>query len=85
MPLLPSRDELFCEHFIAHGVTVDGGFVEYAVYPSHIVFQSHNISDVDASLIEPASCAAHRMDKIAPKLGSKILLFGAGPTDLVLA
>lgn len=78
-------DELFCEHFIAHGVMVDGGFAEYAVYPSFRVFQFHNISDVDATLIEPASCAAHGMDKIAPKLGSKVLLFGAGPTGLVLA
>lgn len=61
---------------------VDGGF--YAVYPSHRVFQFHNISDVDATLIEPASCAAHGMDRIAPKLGSKVL-FGAGPTGLMLA
>jgi hypothetical protein len=59
--------------------------VDGAVYPSHRVFQVHNISDVDTILIEPASCAAHGMDRIAPKLGSKVLLFGAGLTGLVLA
>lgn len=78
-------NELFCENFIAHGVMVDGGFAEYAVYPAHRVFTFHNLSDVDATLIEPASCVAHGLDKIAPKMGSRILLFGAGPTGLILA
>ncbi|KAL1848162.1 hypothetical protein VTK73DRAFT_10177 [Phialemonium thermophilum] len=77
--------ELFCDNFIAHGVMVDGGFAEYAVYPGHRVFKIHNLTDVDATLIEPASCVAHGLDKIAPKMGSKILLFGAGPTGLMLA
>lgn len=78
-------DELFCENFIAHGVTVDGGFAEYAVYPSKRVFHISNLSDVDATLLEPASCAAHGLDKIAPKMGSRVLVFGAGPTGLILS
>ncbi|KAL2861516.1 chaperonin 10-like protein [Aspergillus pseudodeflectus] len=77
--------ELFCEKFVAHGVTADGGFAEYAVYPAKRVFPFKGISDVDATLIEPAACAAHGIDKIAPHMGSKVLLFGAGPTGLVLA
>jgi D-arabinitol dehydrogenase (NADP+) len=77
--------ELFCENFIAHGVMVDGGFAEYASYPAHRVFTFKNLSDPDATLLEPASCAAHGMDKIAPSFGSKVLLFGAGPTGLMLA
>jgi D-arabinitol dehydrogenase (NADP+) len=40
---------------------------------------------VDATLLEPASCAAHGLDKISPKMGSSVLMFGAGPTGLVLA
>lgn len=47
------------------------------------VFKFKNLSDVDATLLEPASCAAHGLDKIAPKMGSSVLLFGAGPTGLV--
>lgn len=47
------------------------------------VFQIKNLSDVDATLLEPASCAAHGLDKIAPKMGSSVLMFGAGPTGLV--
>ena len=64
---------------------VDGGFAEYAAYPAHRVFTFKNLSDVDATLLEPASCAAHGMDKIAPQMGSSVLLFGAGPTGLILA
>lgn len=77
--------DLFCENFIAHGVVVDGGFAEYAAYPAHRVFKIKNLSDVDATLLEPAACAAHGVDRIAPAMGSKVLLFGAGPTGLMLA
>jgi D-arabinitol dehydrogenase (NADP+) len=76
---------LMCENFEAHGVTMDGGCAEYCAYPAGKVFKIHNLSDVDATLLEPASCAAHGLDRIAPKLGSSILMFGAGPTGLVLA
>ncbi|KAL4739714.1 chaperonin 10-like protein [Aspergillus similis] len=78
-------DELFCENFQAHGVTMNGGFAEYCAYPAGRVFKIQNLSDVDATLLEPASCAAHGLDKIAPKMGSRVLLFGAGPTGLILA
>ena len=53
--------------------------------PAGRVFPIKNLSDVDATLLEPASCAAHGLDKIAPKMGSSVLMFGAGPTGLVLA
>ncbi|KAI9681393.1 MAG: hypothetical protein M1817_002676 [Caeruleum heppii] len=76
---------LLCEHFEAHGVTLNGGFAEYCAYPAGKVFQIHNLTDVDATLLEPASCAAHGLEKIAPKMGSSVLMFGAGPTGLVLA
>jgi D-arabinitol dehydrogenase (NADP+) len=64
---------------------VDGGFAEYATYPANRVFKFKNLSDVDATLLEPAACAAHGLDKIAPQMGSSVLLFGAGPTGLILA
>jgi D-arabinitol dehydrogenase (NADP+) len=64
---------------------VNGGFAEYCAYPQGKVFPVHNLNDVDATLLEPASCAAHGLEKIAPKLGSSVLMIGAGPTGLVLA
>ncbi|KAL2759545.1 hypothetical protein ACRALDRAFT_2030825 [Sodiomyces alcalophilus JCM 7366] len=78
-------EELLCEHFEAHGVTMNGGFAEYCAYPAGKVFKIHNLTDVEATLIEPASCACHGLDKIRPRLGSSVLMFGAGPTGLMLS
>jgi threonine dehydrogenase-like Zn-dependent dehydrogenase len=66
-----------------HGINLPGGFAEYCAYPQAKVFKIHNLSDVEATLIEPASCAAHGLDRIRPRLGSSVLMFGAGPTGLV--
>ncbi|ODQ50376.1 alcohol dehydrogenase [Saitoella complicata NRRL Y-17804] len=76
---------LLCENFEAHGVTMNGAFAEYCAYPQQKVFKIKNLSNVDATLLEPASCAAHGLEKIAPKLGSSVLMIGAGPTGLVLS
>ncbi|KAI9799285.1 MAG: hypothetical protein M1833_004163 [Piccolia ochrophora] len=76
---------LLCENFEAHGVTMNGGFAEYCAYGAGKVFKIENLSDIDATLLEPASCACHGLDRIAPKMGSSVLMFGAGPTGLVLA
>lgn len=56
-----------------------------ASYTQGRLFKIKNISDVDATLIEPASCAMHGLEKIAPKAGSHALLIGAGPTGLMMA
>ena len=66
-------------------MTLNGAFAEYCAYPAGKVFKIHHLSDVEATLLEPASCAAHGLDRIAPKMGSSVLLLGAGPTGLVLA
>lgn len=59
--------ELFCENFIAHGDMVDGGFAGYAKYLAYRVLKFNNLSDVDATLLEPAACAARGLDRIAPR------------------
>ncbi|KFA78356.1 hypothetical protein S40288_05008 [Stachybotrys chartarum IBT 40288] len=76
---------LLCENFNAHGVTMNGGFAEYCAYPAAKVFKFKNLNWVDATLLEPASCACHGLERIRPKLGSHVLMFGAGPTGLMLA
>ena len=62
---------------------MNGGFAEYCAYAAAKVFKFHNLNWVDATLFEPASCACHGLEKIRPKLGSHVLMFGAGPTGLV--
>jgi len=76
---------LMCENANFHGVTINGGFAEYCAYPAGKVFKIENLDWADATLLEPASCACHGLDKIRPKLGSHVLMFGAGPTGLMLA
>ena len=49
------------------------------------VFNIYNLSDEEATLIEPAACAVHGLDKLAAPVGVEVLLLGAGPTGLILA
>jgi len=76
---------LMCENFNARGVTVQGGFAEYIVYPQRKLYKIKNMSDEDATLLEPAACAIHGLDKLNPPVGIEVLLLGAGPTGLILA
>jgi len=48
-------------------------------------YKIKNLSDEEATLLEPASCAIHGMDKLKMPFGAKVLLIGAGPTGLILA
>jgi D-arabinitol dehydrogenase (NADP+) len=43
------------------------------------------LTDIEATLIEPTACAIHGMDKLHPPVGVDVVLFGAGPTGLILA
>ncbi|KAF5351266.1 hypothetical protein D9756_008389 [Leucocoprinus leucothites] len=76
---------LLCEDFRAHGVAEDGGFAEYILYQQKKLYKIKNLSDEDATLLEPAACAIHGLDKLNPPVGIEVLLFGAGPTGLILA
>ncbi|KAK1927543.1 chaperonin 10-like protein [Papiliotrema laurentii] len=77
--------ELFCEHFNPAGVARDGGFAEYIKYKFSKCYKIKNLTDEEATLLEPASCAIHGMDKLKMPFGAKVLLIGAGPTGLILA
>ncbi|CAK5272916.1 unnamed protein product [Mycena citricolor] len=76
---------LLCENFASCGVTQDGGFAEYVLYQQHKVYKIKNLSDEEATLLEPAACAIHGLDKLSPPVGVDVLLLGAGPTGLILA
>ena len=53
--------------------------------PQHKLYKIKNISDEEATLLEPAACAIHGLDKLNPPVGTEVLLLGAGPTGLILA
>ncbi len=80
------RDEpLFCENFLSHGVNLAGGQAEYLAMKAEKAFPFQNLTWQEAALVEPTACAIHGMDLIALKPGSSVLLFGAGPTGIILA
>ncbi|PPQ87695.1 hypothetical protein CVT25_011462 [Psilocybe cyanescens] len=76
---------LLCEDFHACGVTQDGGFAEYIKYQQKKLYKIHNLTDEESTLLEPAACAIHGLDKLNPQVGIEVLLMGAGPTGLILA
>ncbi|KAI0938541.1 N-terminal acetyltransferase A complex catalytic subunit ard1, variant 2 [Taiwanofungus camphoratus] len=76
---------LLCENFIGKGVSTEGGFSEYVVFEARKVYKIHNLTDEEATLIEPAACAIHGMDKLDTAVGVEALVIGAGPTGLILA
>ncbi|OWT36255.1 chlorophyll synthesis pathway protein BchC [Cryptococcus neoformans Bt1] len=77
--------ELFCENFAPAGVARDGGFADYIKYHFAKCYKIKNLSDEEATLLEPASCAIHGMDVLKMPFGARVLLIGAGPTGLILA
>ncbi|XP_006463992.1 hypothetical protein AGABI2DRAFT_194619 [Agaricus bisporus var. bisporus H97] len=78
-------NSLLCENFRACGVAEDGGFAEYIVYQQKKLYKIKNLTDEEATLLEPAACAVHGLDKLNPGVGIEVLLMGAGPTGLILA
>jgi len=64
---------------------MDGGFAGYVTYHQKKCYKIFNLTDEEATLLEPASCAIHGLDKLSPPVGIEVLLLGAGPTGLILA
>ncbi len=44
------------------------------------VFKISNLTDEEATLVEPTSCAIHGVDMLGPTAGVEVLILGAGPT-----
>jgi len=77
---------LYCENFLSRGCNAPGGFAEYVVAGQDKVFAiSDSLSFDEASFAEPTACAVHGMDKIDVQNGDNVLMFGAGPTGIILA
>lgn len=75
----------FCENLVAQGVNAPGGFAEHVVAPAGKCFPVDDLAPDVAVLTEPTACVVHGLDMLALAPGSDVLLFGAGPTGLILA
>lgn len=83
-PCLTGR-ALFCENFVSLGCNAPGGFAEYVVVRANKTFVTHGLDIATAGLAEPTACALHGADMLSLKPGSEVLIFGSGPTGLILA
>jgi len=78
-------EPLHCRNLTALGVTGPGAFAEYMIAPESGVFVVDDLEPEVAVFAEPTACAMHGAAQLAMRPGSTALLFGAGPTGLILA
>ncbi|WP_028938452.1 zinc-dependent alcohol dehydrogenase family protein [Pseudonocardia spinosispora] len=75
----------FCRSLVAQGINAPGGFAQFVVAPAG---KCHPVDDLEpevAVLAEPIACVVHGLDVLDLPPGSDVLVFGAGPTGLLLA
>ncbi len=74
-----------CESLLFIGGTpVNGGFAEYITVKEDMLFKvPENISDEEASLVEPASVAYHGVNLLGPSSIKKAMVVGAGIIGLL--
>ncbi|TFB74989.1 2-deoxy-scyllo-inosamine dehydrogenase [Cryobacterium glaciale] len=75
----------FCEFILAQGVNAPGGFAEFVLASANRCFVVNDLDPEVAVFAEPTACVVHGLDVLALQPGSRVLMFGAGPTGLVLA
>jgi len=75
----------FCRYLLAQGVNAPGGFAEYVIASADRCFVVNDLDPEVAVFAEPAACVVHGLDVLALTPGADVLLFGAGPTGLLLA
>ena len=72
-----------CENYEIYGQTLDGGFAQYCVVSSELLYKvPKNIPSIVAAQTEPLACVMNGINKIKPNPLNRILLFGAGPIGL---
>jgi D-arabinitol dehydrogenase (NADP+) len=74
----------YCRNLVAQGVNAPGGFAEYVVTSSGRCFAIDDLDPETAVFTEPVACVVHGLDVLGLRPGSNVLLFGAGPTGLIL-
>jgi len=74
----------FCRHLIAQGVNALGGFAERIVAAEERCFEVDDLPVETAVFAEPTACVVHGLDVLGLRPVARVLLFGAGPTGLLL-
>jgi D-arabinitol dehydrogenase (NADP+) len=74
----------FCRNLLAQGVNRPGGFADFVTADAGKCFVVNDLRPETAVFAEPLACVVHGLDVLRPMAGARILLFGAGPTGLLL-
>jgi D-arabinitol dehydrogenase (NADP+) len=76
---------ILCENLKGYGSNFPGFFAEYVTVPETLVFSVDGLPTDTAVFTEPAACAMHGLETLRVRPGASALVFGAGPTGLLLA
>jgi len=76
---------ILCENLKGYGSNFPGFFADYVTVPENLVFSVDGLPKDTAVFTEPAACATHGLETLGLRPGSSVLVFGAGPTGLLLA
>jgi D-arabinitol dehydrogenase (NADP+) len=76
---------ILCENLQGYGSNFPGFFAEYVTVPENLVFSVDGLAKDTAVFAEPAACAMHGLESLDLRPGASVLVFGAGPTGLLLA
>ena len=76
---------ILCENLEGYGSNFPGFFAEYVAVPERLVFSVEGLPRDTAVFAEPTACAMHGVETLQIRPGSSALVFGAGPTGLLLA
>jgi len=76
---------ILCSNMKGLGSNFPGFFAEYVSVRQDLVFSVEGIDPDTAVFTEPAACAMHGLESLQVRPGATALVFGAGPTGLLLA
>lgn len=76
---------ILCANAKGYGSNFPGFFAECVTVPEALVFSVEGLPRDTAVFTEPAACAMHGLESLRLRPGSSVLVFGAGPTGLLLA
>ena len=76
---------LMCTSLKGMGTNWAGSFAEFLVAPARLCFDVDGLAPEVAVFTEPTSCATHGVETLGAFPGADALVFGAGPTGLLLA
>ena len=76
---------ILCDNAKGLGSNFAGFFAEYVSVAQTLVFSVEGLEKDTAVFTEPAACAMHGVETLAIRPGASALVFGAGPTGLLLA